>query len=301
MSGTEFVQQTILGLIQGSTFILIALGFTLVYGILRLINFAQISLYTVGGFLFLGTYQALGQLHTPSTLAYVLATLAGFLGTGVLGGIVAAGTWYPIRTAPNFALLVSSLAVLILLQNLMQLFISAGPMHVPNPFSGNLATVVGVPISTSAVVVGGVAIAISALVAVGVRATRFGRAIRAVADDPVSARLLGIPYVRVVGLTFALAAGLAGLAGSIVGAHYGVVTYNGGIDIGLKGFTAAVLGGMGSLWGAVVGGLLLGVISSYAVSFISSTWQDAIIFAVLIIILALRPTGILSTRVVDRA
>jgi branched-chain amino acid transport system permease protein len=112
---------------------------------------------------------------------------------------------------------------------------------------------------------------------------------------------MGVPYTRIVILTFALAAALAGLAGAMVAAQYGVVSYDMGVNIGLFGFTAAVLGGMGNVWGAVVGGFLLGVISSLAVTVLPSAWQDAITFGVLIIVLAVRPTGILATRTVDRA
>jgi branched-chain amino acid transport system permease protein len=300
VSGRVLVQETLLGLIQGSTFILIAVGFTLVWGTLRLINFAQIGLYTVGGFVFVGVDQAIGRALSP-VAGYALAAGVAFLVVGVLGGIVALGTWYPIRTAPNFALLVASLAVFIIIQNLVQLYVSARPVHVPNPLSGTLFSIAGVPISASALVVLVTGIGGAALVAVGMQITKFGRAVRAIADDPTSARLLGIPYVRIVALTFALAAGLAGLAGALVNAHYGEVSYSGGIDIGLSGFAAAVLGGMGSLWGAIVGGLLLGLISSYAVTVLPSSWQDAVVFAVLIIVLAVRPTGILRTKTADRA
>jgi branched-chain amino acid transport system permease protein len=300
MNGSTLLQQTLLGLIQGSTFILIAVGFTLVWGTLRLINFAQIALFTVGGFIFVGAYQAMGDSVTP-WVAYVVAAVAALLAMGILGGLVALGTWYPIRTAPNFALLVASLAVFILIVNLVELLVTPRPVHVPNPLSDSLAVVDGVPISASAVALLAVGIVGTAVLAVGVRTTKYGRAVRAIADDPASARLLGLPYVRIVTLTFAIAAGFSGLAGAMVNAHYGEVIFNGGIHIGLSGFTAAVLGGMGSMWGAIVGSLALGLITSYAVTVLPSNWQDAVVFVVLILVLAIRPTGILRTRTADRA
>lgn len=300
MTGPPFLEQTVLGLIQGSTFILIAVGFTLVWGSLRLINFAQVVLYTLGGFVFVGVYQALGTSMAP-TMEYVIACLASLVGMGLLGGVVALGTWYPIRTAPNFALLVASLAVFILIQNFIELFITPRPVSVPDPLSAPIALIAGAPISVSTIVLMAAGLIGTAVVAVAVRTTKFGRALRAIADDPTSARLLGLPYVPIVTATFAVAAAYSGLAGAMVSAHYGEVVFNGGIDIGLSGFTAAVLGGMGSLWGAIIGSLVLGLITSYSVTFLPSSWTQAVVFAVLIIVLAVRPTGILRTTSADRA
>lgn len=295
----HIIQQTILGLIQGSTFVLLALGFTLVWGTLRLINFAQIALYIVGGFVFLGAYRLVEGM--PGALAYVVAAVIAFIVVGALGGIIAAGTWYPIRTAPNMALLVASLAVFILIQNLVAVVITAQPVQVPNPFDGTVFRLVGLPISGSALLVFGVGCLATAGLWLLVNRTRNGRAVRAVADSPSNARLLGIPYVPLVAGTFALAAGLSGLSGAMVNAHYGSVIFNGGLSIGLSGFTAAVLGGMGSIWGALLGSLLLGIISSFSMTILPANWQNAVIFAVLIIVLTIRPTGILSTKSADRA
>jgi branched-chain amino acid transport system permease protein len=294
--------EVVTGLVTGSTYVLVAIGFTLIYGVLRLINFAQLSIYTVGAFVYVGAYSGLTSWNLlPGYVVYVVAAVAGALGAGAIGLLLAVGTWYPIRRAPSFALLVASLATLNLLQDLIELFISPIPLEAQNPLEAHVGNVFGVTLTVSDLVLLVVGIGVSGLVALLVARTRFGLALRSVADNPTSARLMGVPYTRIVILTFALAAALAGLAGAMVAAQYGVVSYDMGVNIGLFGFTAAVLGGMGNVWGAVVGGFLLGVISSLAVTVLPSAWQDAITFGVLIIVLAVRPTGILATRTVDRA
>jgi branched-chain amino acid transport system permease protein len=232
---------------------------------------------------------------------YVVALLAAFIGTAVGGLILALGYWYPIRRAPNIALLVASLAALILLEDLIELFISPLPLSAPNPLTGGILTLAGVQITFSDAAMLVVGIGATWLVYLLVTRTRFGIALRAVADNSTSASLMGVPYTRIVLLTFAVAAGLAGLAGAMIAGQYGSVIYDMGIDPGLFGFTAAVLGGMGNIWGAVIGGLLLGVISSLSITILPSAWQEAVTFAVLILVLAFRPTGILPTRSVERA
>lgn len=278
---------------------LLALGFTLVWGSLRLINFAQIALFIVGGFVFLGSYRLL--FAVPGPLAYVLAAVIAFLVVGVLGGLIAVVTWYPIRTAPNMALLVASLAVFVLIQNLVAVFITAQPVQVPNPFQGTLFHLAGLPISGSVILL----FVMGCLVTVGlwllVNRTRYGRAVRAIADSPENARMLGLPYIPLVSATFTLAAALSGLSGAMVSAHYSSVIFNGGLSIGLSGFTAAVLGGMGSIWGALLGSLLLGVIASFSMTVLATNWLNAVIFGVLIVVLTIRPTGIISTKSADRA
>ncbi len=294
--------EIVLGLITGSTYVLVAIGFTLIYGVLRLINFAQLSIYTIGAFVYVGTYSALSAWHQlPSFVVYVLAAGSGALGAGLVGFGLAACTWFPIRKAPNFALLVASLATLALIQDLIELFLAPIPRAAPNPLTGGLVNLLGVSVTGSDLALLVVGVGATGVVALLVTRSRFGLALRAVADNSTAARLMGVPYTRVVLLTFALAGALAGLAGAMVGAQYGEVSYDMGVNIGLFGFTAAVLGGMGNVWGAVVGGLILGVVSSLAITVLPSAWQDAITFAVLIVVLAVRPTGILSTRTVDRA
>jgi len=302
MSLSLFVGEVLSGIITGSTYVLVAIGFTLIYGVLRLINFAQLSIYTVGAFCYVGVYGSVAGWHVlPSYLVYVVAALGGALGAGALGLVLAAGTWYPIRKASSFALLVASLASLALIEDLVELVISPVPLAATDPLSGSVGTFIGVTVTVSDVVLVVVGVGVSGLVAALVRRTRYGLALRSVADDATCSRLMGVPYTRVVLATFTVAAALAGLAGSLVAAQYGEVSFDMGVNIGLFGFTAAVLGGMGNVWGAVVGGFALGIISSLAVTVLPSAWQDAITFGVLIIVLAVRPTGILSTRGVDRA
>lgn len=302
MSMQLFVQELILGIVSGSTYVFIALGFTLIYGMLRLINFAQISIYTVGAFAYIGVFHLVSDIAgVPQALDYFVAALGAALATGVLGLFLVATTWFPVRGAPKFSLFVASLATLLLIQNLVQLLIGSQPFVAANPFGNAIGSLAGVPVTGSDVIILVAGIVASLLLAVTVRKSRFGLGVRAVADNPVSARLVGIPYTRVVFGVFTLAAALAGFAGALVAAQYGVATYDMGIDIGLNGFTAAVLGGMGNIWGALVGGMVLGEISSFSVTVLPSAWQQAITFGVLIVVLAIRPTGLFSTLSVERA
>jgi branched-chain amino acid transport system permease protein len=302
LSTQLFTQEFILGIVSGSTYVLIALGFTLIYGMLRLINFAQISIYTVGAFAYIGIIDLLIKAHSlPQTFDYAIAAIGAAVAAGALGLVLVTTTWYPIRRATNFSLVVSSLASLLLLQNLIQLFVSSQPVAAANPFGGSVGSVAGVPITASDLILLLAGVIVSVLLAILIRKSRFGLSVRAVADNPTSARLVGIPYTRVVFGVFALAGALAGLAGALVAAQYGVATYDMGIYIGLNGFTAAVLGGMGNIWGALTGGLILGEISSFSITLLPSAWQQAISFGVLIVVLAIRPTGLFSTRSVERA
>lgn len=297
-----FLQELINGIVVGASYTLIALGFTLVYGLIRLINFAQISLYTLGAYTALFLMPLFSHLFPGhGWLSFLVSLLGSGLVTGICGVIVAGIAWWPIRRAPIISMLVSSLAILILIEALIEVFISPQPQVVRPPIHDRIFTVLGTRISVLQLVMllGGIVLTLALYFFF--RGSRFGRAIRSVASNPQSAVVLGVNVSAAVFTVFGISAALAGISGVLVSNTYGVATFTMGEIVGLKGFTAAVLGGMGNIWGAVVGGLCLGILESLSTFFLPSQWTAAVAFAVLILVLAFRPTGILGTRLADRA
>lgn len=294
-------QEVANGLIIGSIYALVALGYTLVYGILRLINFAQGSLYTVGAYIgFLLVPATAGLAHTAPALAVVVLLAAAMLGSGILAVVVDLVAYRPLRRAPLFASLVSSLAVFVLLENLVQVVVGAQPETFPTLISQTPWLIGPVAVTPSQVVLVAVALALMAALQLFTQRTRLGRAMRAVAVNHDTASMMGIPVNRVISLTFFLGGALGAAAGLLVGLNYGTITFNMGELAGLQAFTAAVLGGIGNIPGAVVGGLILGLLQSLSATVIPTQWTDAIAFAVLILVLALRPRGVLGERVAER-
>ncbi len=296
------VQELINGIVVGASYTLLALGFSLVYGLIRLINFAQVSLYTLGAYFALAATPLLSSwLPGHGWLALVLSVVVCGALTGLAGVGVAAVAWWPIRRAPTISMLVSSLAVLILIEALIEVVVSPLPMVVTAPIDNRIHEFLGSHFSSlqAVMLVGGVVLTL--FLYEFIRRTRFGRAIRAVASNTDSAVVLGVNVQATVFIVFGIAAALAGVSGVLVSTTYGVASFTMGEIVGLKGFTAAVLGGMGSLWGAVIGGFTLGILESMSTYLLPSQWTAVVAFAVLILVLAFRPTGILRTRVSERA
>ena len=294
-------QEIVNGLILGAIYALMALGYTMVYGILRLINFAQGSLYTVGAYLaFLLVPATTGLGRTSPVLQLVVLLGVAMLGTGVLAVVVDLVAYRPLRRAPLFASLVSSLAMMVLLENLVQVVVGAQPETFPTLISTTPWLIGPVAITPAQVVLVAVAVVLMAALQLFTQRTRFGRAMRAVAVSHDAAAMMGIPVNRVIALTFFLGGALGAAAGILVGMNFGTITFSMGELAGLKAFTAAVLGGIGNIPGAVVGALILGLLESLSATVIPTQWTDAITFAVLIAVLALRPRGVLGERVAER-
>jgi branched-chain amino acid transport system permease protein len=295
-------QQIANGIVIGSVYALVALGFTLIYGIVRLINFAQVSLYAVGGYLGVAAYDEAHRLFgwSASLPTLILAVLIGGALTGAIGMAVEVGIYRPLRGAPLLAMLVASLAVLIFMENVIQVIAGPNTLTVPSFVSAKPFTVAGASITPMQVVMLVTALSFMMALTLLVERSRLGRAMRTLAADHEVARLMGVDVDLVITLTFVIAAVLVGVAGILVSANYGITTPTFGDQTGLKGFTAAVLGGMGRIPGAVVGGFTLGLIESLSTLIIPTAWTTAVSFGVLIAFLALRPTGILGERVVSR-
>jgi branched-chain amino acid transport system permease protein len=305
------VQQVINGLVLGSLYALIALGYTMVYGVLNLINFAHGDVLMVGA---LAALSAVGLLHgiwpgLPGWLLLVLGIAAAVPVCVSLSLLIERVAYRPLRNAPRLAPLITAIGVSILIETLAMLIwgrnylsfpqlLPAAPMHIGN------AT-----ISMTKVVVIVLAALIMGSLLWLVQATRLGRAMRATAENPRVASLMGVNPDSVIAMTFAIGAGLAAVAGVMLEATYQVAHFYMGFIPGLKAFTAAVLGGIGNIAGAMLGGILLGLIEALGAGYIGqftngifgSNYQDVFAFIVLCAVLILRPSGLLGERVADRA
>lgn len=299
---TQLPQYLVHGLTLGAVYALIALGFSMVYGVLRLLNFAHGEVYMVGAFVGYGVLTLLapgGALLVPAWATLLIMLLAAMLVSGMLGVVIEWFAYRPLRQTSRLAPLLSALGVSFFLHSAVLLVLSARfrtlPTHLLFPPDAGL-TLWGVSLSLERLLV-----LLTTLVLLGalhllVQRTQLGRAMRAVAVDREAAAMVGIDVNRVVVVTFFLGSALAGAAGVLVGLVFTRVWHLMGVVAGLKGFTAAVLGGIGNLPGAVLGGLLLGLAESLATGYISPTFKDLIAFVALVLVLLLRPTGLLGTR-----
>ncbi len=312
-----FAQQLVNGLTLGSLYALIAVGYTVVYGIVQLINFAHGEVFMIGAFGALSTWLILFKGQTG--LWVLPFMIIGAMIASVLTAVVMERVAYrPLRGAPRLAPLITAIGISVFLQEFVRLFYGRVPF-VNFPDAKQKVTFPQIDVVTGpALTLGGVTIQRAALFTIGcllmsaaglwyfINRTKMGRGMQAVSQDPDTARLMGINVDRVIVVAFALGAFLAALAGVAQGLQVTNINFRMGFLAGLKAFTAAVLGGIGNIWGAVVGGLVLGIVEAMAVQFIPGTfggspWKDVWAFAMLIIVLVFRPQGLLGARVVDRA
>jgi len=306
-----FLQQLINGLVLGSVYALVALGNTMVYGILELINFAHGEITMMGAMVALSVIGALA-LAAPG-LPGVLVLGAGLVVAipvcVALGLLIERVAYRPLRHAPRLAPLITAIGVSIILQNVAMLIWGKQYLPFPAILPQGRHTLYGVSITDVQIAILLLATAIMLLLILMVQKTRLGRAMRATAQSRQVASLMGVDVNRVIAATFAIGSALAAVAGVMVSAYYGLAHYYMGFLLGLKAFSAAVLGGIGNLGGAMLGGLLLGLIESFGAGyigdltggFLGSNYQDVFAFFVLIAVLVFRPSGLLGVRVVERA
>jgi branched-chain amino acid transport system permease protein len=297
----SFWQLTVSGLALGSVYALIALGYTLVYGVLQLINFAHSEVFMLGGFGGLFVVREMGVVD-PSGMTSVLLVLAGVVGGGAAGAVSAFAlervAYRPLRRrgAPRLAYLISAIGASLFLLNLAGK--EFGRFNNPMPplyTSGRVFSVFGADVTTNQVVVAGAAALMLIFLDRIIVKTRLGMGIRSVAQDAEAASLMGVDINKVITQTFVLGGILGGVAGFLFGIQFGV-QYDMGFSAGTKAFTAAVLGGIGNVRGAVIGGLVLGVAENLGVACVESAWRDVIAFMILVLVLMVRPTGILGER-----
>ena len=298
----EFLQQLTNGLAVGGIYALIALGYTMVYGVLRLINFAHGDLFALGAYLgfSLLTGTGLATIGNGMTLAIILV-LAALGIVGFAGVMLERVAYRPLRESNRLAAVVSALGASIFIQNALMLGYGARTQVYPGSILPSIdIALFGINIPFKRVVLFAGSIVLMFLLSWFINRTRTGAAVRAVAIDQGAAKLMGIAVNRIIALIFFIGPALGGAAGVMVGLHYGSISHDMGLTYGLKAFTAAILGGIGNIPGAMVGGILLGVIEALGAAYISIAWKDAIAFFVLILILILRPTGLLGERVAEK-
>jgi branched-chain amino acid transport system permease protein len=298
-----FVQQLVNGLTLGGVYALVALGYTMVYGILELINFAHGEIYMLGayiGILSLGVMTIWGWTEAAPFLSLVAAVLVAALYCGTVGATMERVAYRPLRRAHRLTPLISAIGVSILLQNVVMLTQGSGDKVFPALGAPTTHTIGGATITGVQLAIIGVSAALMAGLHLMIRRTTLGLAMRATAQDPRMAGLVGVDVNRVITATFVIGSALAAIAGVMVALYYGVVNFFIGYVAGLKAFTAAVLGGIGNIPGAMLGGVILGVAEGLGAGYISNEYKDVIAFVVLILVLLVRPTGLMGERVPDK-
>ena len=288
------IQQLVNGLAVGSIYALIALGYTMVYGTIKLINFAHGDVYMMGAFI---GYFAVMVLKLNVFLALLVAMVA----CAILGVVIERVAYKPLRKSTRVAALITAIGVSYLLENVMSYFFGAESRPFPSDFGTETFTLFGdISVNGKQILIFGITILLMALLQFIVRYTKMGKAMRAVAVDEQAAQLMGIDVDGVISFTFALGSALAGIAGVLVGVYYNTISTTMGITVGLKAFVAAVLGGIGSIPGAMVGGYLIGLLETMVSFFGYSPYRDGVVYFLLFIILIVLPAGLFGKNVREK-
>lgn len=288
-----FIQQFINGLSLGSVYALMALGYTMVYGIAKMLNFAHGDIIMVGAY-------TVSVVCTTMGLSPVIAVIASAVICTVLGVTIEKIAYKPLRSASPLAVLITAIGVSFFLQSVALLIFGSNAKKVPPVVSINSIKIGNVDLSGIAVIVIGVTILIMIGLSLFINCTKIGKAMLAVSEDKGAAELMGINVNATISLTFAIGSALAAVAGVLFVSSYGYVDPYTGALPGIKAFVAAVLGGIGSIPGAMLGGVILGVIESLSKAYISTNLSDAIVFGVLIVVLLVKPTGILGKKKITK-
>ncbi|ARP81506.1 branched-chain amino acid ABC transporter permease LivH [Bordetella genomosp. 8] len=301
----QLTQQFFNGLSLGAIYALIAIGYTMVYGIIGMINFAHGEIYMIGAYVGLVTLTAIGtQSGAPVPLIVAAMLIAAMAVTGVYGFAMERVAYRPLRSSPRLVALISAIGMSIFLQNWVALGQGARDMAVPNIIFGAINFTMGnkfdVTIPYSRVMIIVVTVVLMIGLSLFIKYSRMGRASRACSQDMHMANLLGIDTNRVISFTFVLGAVLAAVGGVLIALTIGKLNPFIGFIVGIKAFTAAVLGGIGSIPGAMLGGVLLGLVETFAAAYISSQYKDIIAFLLLVLILLFRPTGLLGKPEVEK-
>ena len=298
---TGILQNLILGIQAGAVYALIAVGYTMVYGVLRLINFAHGDVYMVGAFVGFSLSSRLGFAFAGSIPGFAVVFILTLVISAILGMLIERLAYRPLRAAPRITALITAIGVSLLLEALAQVIWGAAPRFFPTLFDLPTLRGAGLEVNLKYLLILAVSVAMMAALWYIVTRTRLGKAMRAVSHDREAAALMGIDVNRIISFTFALGSALAAAAGLLVSAVTNVkMDAFAGVMPGLKAFVAAVLGGIGSIPGALVGGLVMGVAETYVTAYGGSTWRDAIAFILLILILIFRPSGLLGRAAVEK-
>ncbi|MGL4662865.1 MAG: branched-chain amino acid ABC transporter permease [Culicoidibacterales bacterium] len=297
----EYLNNIPPALALGGIYALIALGYTMIYGIMKLINFAHGEIVMIGGYVTVIAMQLLGvtpNMSLPMLLSMLLLVLvASMVVSSFVGVIMERFAYRPLRNAPTVNLLITAIGVSILIQNLVRIFIGAKPQSTEKIVSGTIPNTNIQYVDLTIILMSGVLLLLLMYI---VYRTKMGKAMRAVSQDTIAATLMGINVNRIVALTFALGSSLAAVAGFMYVLKYSTIEPTSGTMIGLKAFISAVLGGIGSLPGAMVGAFLIGGIETFTNAFGYSSWSDAVVFIILIIILLVKPAGLFGKNVKEK-
>ena len=288
-----FLTQVLNGLQLGSIYALVALGYTMVYGIILLLNFAHGDIIMFGSYV---AWIALVQLGLNPAIAVLLA----IFGCVLLGVLIDKVAYAPLREAPRLSILITAIGISYLLENGVQLLLGADAKVVPSIIDLGTVQVFGSTLSGTALLTVAVTIVATVILTVLVQKTRLGKAMRAVSEDMGAARLMGVNVNSTISFTFAVGSALAGIAAILYTMAYQQASPTMGVMLGTKAFVAAVLGGIGSIPGAVIGGLIVGFSEVFVAAFGLSVWQDAVVFLLLILVLIVKPTGLLGRPVTEK-
>jgi branched-chain amino acid transport system permease protein len=295
------LQQTINGLSLGAMYALLALGFTLVYGILELINFAHFNVFMVGSFIGMWTLQLLGingqavvMTGLPLIGALLVALVVTMLSSGLLGVLIERLSLRPLRDVKGPAAMITTIGVSYVLFNIILLTVGADSKNYPNPLPPIQWAIGDAVLRLREVLIWVIAVLLMLGLHFFVQRSKMGKAMRATAQDPEAARMMGVEVDRIIIIAFFLGSALAGAAGLIFGLYYNFTSFIIGFTAGLRAFTAAVLGGIGNVPGAMLGGVIIGLIEAMGGQFIATAWTDVIIFSILVLVLVFRPAGLLG-------
>jgi len=284
---TQFLQQMINGLSLGSIYALIALGYTMVYGIVKLINFAHGDIYMIGAYIGFILTARLGMGFLP-------ALMLSMIGCALLGIMIEKIAYKPLRNTTRIAALITAIGVSYFLEALIQRILGPGVQTFPNLLSNEVLMLGGLRITSQQIAIFAVTVILMLALQYLVNRTSIGRAMRAVSADSDAARLMGIDVDQTISITFAIGSALAGAAGVLVGIYYNSINPLMGMLPGIKAFIAAVFGGIGIIPGAMFGGFFIGIIETLVAGYGGSLWKDAVVYLVLIVILLIKPSGLLG-------
>jgi len=299
-TGEVVLQQLINGLVLGSFYALVALGYSMVYGIIKLLNFAHGDIYMTGAFVCLSIFSFLsGSLAGWAGIA--VSIVGAMVIAGILGYIVQRFAYRPLLGAPRLSLLITAIGVSLVIYNVVMGITNSQPLFFSSGLDNSAGLQFGnIKITYIQIVLLAVSAVLMIVLTVFIGRTMMGKAMRAISQNHDACRLMGVNVNQVIGLTFIIGSALAAVSGGMACVYYGNVQYNMGFTIGLKAFTAAVIGGIGSIPGAMLGGLLLGLLEAGGTQVLGSQWKDVFAFGLLILILILRPNGLMGKSEVER-
>jgi branched-chain amino acid transport system permease protein len=306
--GDLLLQQMINGLSLGAMYVLLALGFTLVYGILELINFAHFNVFMIGSFVGLWTLEEMGlngqsviMTGLPLVAVMLAALIVTMLASGLLGVAIERLSLRPLRNVKGPAAMITTIGVSYVLFNIILLGVGAQPKNYPNPLPPVQWSIGDAVLRLREILIWIIAVLLMLGLHIFVQRSKLGRAMRATAQDAEAARMMGVEVDRVIIIAFFIGSALAGAGGLIFGLYYNFTSFLIGFTAGLRAFTAAVLGGIGNIPGTMLGGVIIGLIEAMSAQFIAAAWTDVIIFSILVLVLVFRPAGLFGRLAPNRS